>query len=217
MDLEFSGDEREFRREVRRFCETEIPAAIRSKVLDGRQLTRDEILSSHRILAKRGWSVPFWPVEWGGTGWSPIKYLIYREEMQAAGVPEPVPGNTYKLGPVLLEFGSAAQKEYFLPRLRNGDVYFCQGYSEPGAGSDLASLKMTATRARDADGEHYRLNGQKMWTSEAQHADWIFVITGSMGRRCGPRRRSTPTGSSCWPEARPARSARRASRSCSST
>src|SRR5688500_10758793 len=117
MDLEFSGDERAFRQEVRQFCESEIPAAIRSKVLDGRQLTREEIVTSHRILAKRGWSVPFWPVEWGGTGWSPIKYLIYREEMQAAGVPEPVPGNTYKLGPVLLEFGSAAQKEYFLPKL----------------------------------------------------------------------------------------------------
>jgi len=176
MDLHFTAEEQRFRRDVRDFFRAEIPQAIRRKILAGLQLTREEIVRSHRILAKKGWSVPFWPLEWGGTGWSPVKYLIFREEMQGAGVPEPVSGNTYKLGPVLIQFGSQQQKEYFLPRLRTCDLYFCQGYSEPGAGSDLAGLRTSARRARDGDGEHYVVNGQKLWTSEAQHADWVFVL-----------------------------------------
>jgi pimeloyl-CoA dehydrogenase large subunit len=125
-----------------------------------------------RILNAKGWAVPHWPVEWGGTGWSSVKQYIFREEMQQTPAPEPLPFGVNMVGPVIATFGSQAQKRHYLPRIANIDDWWCQGFSEPGAGSDLASLKTSARR----DGDSYVVNGQKTWTTLALYADWIFCL-----------------------------------------
>ena len=125
-----------------------------------------------RILFARGWATPAWTPEWGGTGWSAVKQYIFKEELHMAPAPEPLSFNVNMIGPVLIAFGTEAQKRHFLPRIARLDDWFCQGFSEPGAGSDLASLR---TQAR-LEGDHYIVNGQKLWTSTAHHADWCFLL-----------------------------------------
>jgi len=172
MDLRFTPEETAFRDEVRTFFRTEIPAEIRKKVSEGRGLSRDDMVTSQRIMNAKGWAVPHWPLEWGGKDWSAIQRYIFTEEMLLAAVPLPLQFNCYMVGPVIAAFGNQPQKEKHLARIANLDEWWCQGFSEPGAGSDLASLKTKAVR----EGEHYIVNGQKTWTTLGQHADWIFCL-----------------------------------------
>ena len=172
MDLRFTADEIAFRDEVRSFFRTQIPQAIRERISEGRHPTKQDIVTSQRILNARGWAVPHWPRAWGGQDWTPVQRYIFNEEMQSEAVPPPLPFGAQMVGPVIIAFGSDAQKRRFLPRIANIDDWWCQGFSEPGAGSDLASLKTKAER----QGDVYVINGQKTWTTMAQYADWIFVL-----------------------------------------
>jgi len=172
MDLRFTPEENAFRQEIGTFCRTEIPAAIRTKVRENRPLAREDIVTAHRALNRRGWAVPNWPVEWGGQTWTPVQRYIWTEELQQNAVPPPLGFNATMVGPVIAAFGTEAQKRRFLPRAANLDDWWCQGFSEPGAGSDLAGLKTAAKR----EGDFYVVNGQKTWTTLAQHADWIFCL-----------------------------------------
>ena len=172
MDLRFTPEETAFRDKVRSFMKEKLPAAIRNKLIEGRRLSKDDLVDWQRILNAKGWAVPHWPKEWGGTGWGPVEIYLFRDEMQQAPAPEPLPFGVNMLGPVLIAFGSDEQKKKFLPRIANLDDWWCQGFSEPGSGSDLASLKTSAKRV---DG-HYVVNGQKTWTTLAQYADWIFCL-----------------------------------------
>ena len=172
MDLRFTPEENAFREEVRTFFKENLPDGIRKKAAEGIRYVKDDILTWQRILNRRGWAVPHWPKEYGGTGWSPVQLYIFKEEMQQAPAPEPLPFGTMMVGPVIIAFGREDQKQKYLPRIRNLDDWWCQGFSEPGAGSDLASLKTSAKR----DGDHYIVNGQKTWTTLAQYADWIFCL-----------------------------------------
>ncbi len=172
MDLRFTPDEIAFRDEVRAFMRAALPAPIRRKMVEARRLEKPDIVTWQRILNAKGWAVPYWPVAWGGTGWSAVKQYIFHEELQQAPAPDPLPFGVNMVGPVIIAFGSEAQKRRHLPRIANLDDWWCQGFSEPGAGSDLASLKTTARR----DGDAYVVNGQKTWTTTAQYADWIFCL-----------------------------------------
>ncbi len=172
MDLRFTQEELAFRDEVRTFFKESLPSAIREKLREGRHTSKDDLVQWTRILNKKGWAVSHWPKEYGGTGWTPVQQYIFLDELQQAPAPSPLPFGVSMVGPVIYTFGSDAQKKQFLPRIANLDDWWCQGFSEPGAGSDLASLKTTAKR----DGDHYVINGQKTWTTLAQHADWIFVL-----------------------------------------
>ncbi len=172
MDLRFTEQEVAFRDDVRAFFRTEIPADIRHKVAQGRHLSKQDIVTAHRIIHARGWAVSHWPREWGGQDWSAVQRYIFEEEMQRAAVPNPLPFNVSMVGPVIATFGNEAQKRRFLPPTASLDIWWCQGFSEPGAGSDLASLR---TRA-DRDGAVFVVNGQKAWTTLGQHADWIFCL-----------------------------------------
>ena len=172
MDLRFTPDEIAFRDEVRDFMRTALPAPIRRKMMEARRLEKHDLVTWQRILNAKGWAVPHWPVAWGGTGWSPVKQYIFHEELQQAPAPDPLPFGVNMVGPVIIAFGTEAQKSRHLPRIANLDDWWCQGFSEPGAGSDLASLKTSARR----DGESYVVNGQKTWTTTAQYADWIFCL-----------------------------------------
>jgi len=172
MDLRFTADEIAFRDAARRFFRTAVPEAIRRKNLAGEHLDKADIVTSQRILNARGWAVPHWPRAWGGQDWSPVQLYLYQDEMQQAGVPAPLSFNTTMVGPVIAAFGSDEQKRKFLPRIANLDDWWCQGFSEPGAGSDLAGLRTRAVR----DGETWVVNGQKTWTTLAQYADWIFLL-----------------------------------------
>ncbi|SIR39577.1 acyl-CoA dehydrogenase family protein [Bosea sp. TND4EK4] len=172
MDLRFTPEETAFRDEVRSFFRTQVPAGIRAKVSEGRALTREDYVTSQRILNAHGYAVPHWPREWGGQDWTPIQRYVFTEEMLLAAVPLPLQFNCYMVGPVIAAFGSQAQKEKHLARIANLDEWWCQGFSEPGAGSDLASLKTKAVR----EGDHYIVDGQKTWTTLGQYADWIFCL-----------------------------------------
>lgn len=172
MDLSFSREELAFRDEARAFFRTAIPEPIRRKGLAGEHMDKDEIVAAQRILNARGWAVPHWPRQWGGQDWSAVQLYLYQDEMQQAGVPPPLSFNTAMVGPVIATFGSEAQKRRFLPRAANLDDWWCQGFSEPGAGSDLAALRTRAVRR----GDDWVVDGQKTWTTLAQHADWIFIL-----------------------------------------
>ena len=172
MDLSFSKEELAFRDEVRTFFKENVPAAVRQKLVEGRHIGKDDLVGWQRILNKKGWAVPHWPKQHGGTGWSPAQQYIFLEELQAAPAPSPLPFGANMVGPVIYTFGNEEQKKYYLPRIANLDDWWCQGFSEPGAGSDLASLKTTAKRKGDV----YIVNGQKTWTTLAQYADWIFCL-----------------------------------------
>jgi len=172
MDLRFTPEELAFRDEVRSFMRTALPADIRSKLVEGRRLKKDDIVAWQRILNAKGWAVPHWPAEWGGRNWTPTQSYIFLEELQQAPAPPPLGFGVTMVGPVIIAFGSEAQKKRFLPRIANLDDWWCQGFSEPGSGSDLASLKTSAKRSNG----HYLINGQKTWTTTAQYADWIFCL-----------------------------------------
>jgi len=172
MQLALSAEDAEFRDEMREFFTTQIPEEIRDAVRDQRELTKDQFVTSMRILNEHGLAVPNWPVEWGGRDWSPLRRHIWHEEMQRAFVPAPLAFNATMIGPVIAQFGSAEMKQRFLPPTANLDIWWSQGFSEPDAGSDLASLRTTAVR----DGDEYVVNGQKTWTTLGQYGDWIFTL-----------------------------------------
>ncbi len=171
MNLEFTEEEKAFRAEVREFIENNYPQNIDSRGVRD-ELSREDMLAWHKILGKKGWSVPAWPKEYGGTDWTPTQRYIWSEENARKNTVMPLPFGVAMVGPVIYTFGNEEQKAQHLPGIRSGDVWWCQGYSEPGAGSDLASLKTTAVR----DGDDYIINGQKTWTTLAQHADWGFFL-----------------------------------------
>jgi pimeloyl-CoA dehydrogenase large subunit len=172
MDLRFTDEEAAFREEVRAFFKSALPERLRRKMVDRHHPSKEDLVQWQQTLNAKGWAVPHWPVEWGGTGWDPVRQYIFQDELQQAPAPSPLPFNTSMVGPVIIAFGNEEQKRRFLPRIANLDDWWCQGFSEPGAGSDLASLKTTAKR----DGGTYVVNGQKTWTTLAQHADWIFCL-----------------------------------------
>jgi alkylation response protein AidB-like acyl-CoA dehydrogenase len=172
MQLALTDDEAKFRDGLREFFTAEIPADIRGRVRLGTFGGPDDLATSQKILNANGLAVPHWPAEWGGKDWTPTQHQIYVDEMQLASVPEPLNFNTKMVGPVIAEFGSQQVKERFLPATANLDIWWCQGFSEPEAGSDLASLRATAQR----DGDTYVVNGQKTWTTLGQYADWIFCL-----------------------------------------
>ena len=182
MDLNYSAEELAFRDQVRGWLEANLPADLREKVAHYAHLSKDDLLRWHRILAKQGWVAPGWPKEWGGTGWNVVQRYIFEEELGYVGSPPLIPFGLTMCGPVLLRFGTEEQKKRFLPRIYNGDDFWCQGYSEPGSGSDLASLKTKAIR----EGDSYVVNGQKIWTTLGHYADWIFCLVrtdASAGKR----------------------------------
>jgi pimeloyl-CoA dehydrogenase large subunit len=172
MDLRFTPEEITFRDEVRAFFRANLPESIRTKLVEGRKLAKADIVTWQRTLNNKGWAVANWPAEWGGTGWTPVQQYIFQEELQLTPAPQPLGFGVTMVGPVMIAFGSEAQKKRFLPRIANLDDWWCQGFSEPGAGSDLASLRTAAK----LEGDHYIVNGQKTWTTLAQHADWIFCL-----------------------------------------
>ncbi|MCK2088924.1 acyl-CoA dehydrogenase family protein [Thauera aromatica] len=172
MDLDFTAEERAFRDEVRSFLRDHLPAAVRHKVLNGIYLEREDYLAWQRVLHARGWGGPSWPVAFGGTGWDPVRQYLFDDACAEAGAPRLVPFGLKMVAPVLMAFGSAAQQQRFLPPILAGEAWWCQGYSEPGAGSDLAALRTRAVR----DGAHYVVDGQKTWTTFAHYADWMFCL-----------------------------------------
>jgi alkylation response protein AidB-like acyl-CoA dehydrogenase len=172
MQLELSAEDAAFRDEMRAFFTTEVPEDIRDAVAGRRELTKEQVVRSQRTLNAAGIAVPHWPVEWGGRDWSALRRHIWHEEMQRACVPPPLAFNASMVGPVIATFGNREQKERFLAKTANLDIWWSQGFSEPDAGSDLASLRTTAVR----DGDHYVVNGQKTWTTLGQHGDWIFCL-----------------------------------------
>jgi len=181
MDLNFTEEERAFRQEVRDFLGESLPDDLRRKMIERRHLDKADTVRWQRILNRRGWATPSWPVEHGGQAWTPAQRYIFQEEMALAHAPEGSPFNVNMIGPIICRFGTEAQKQRFLAQIANIDDWWCQGFSEPGAGSDLASLKTRAER----DGDEYVINGQKIWTTQAQHADWMFALvrTDSSGRK----------------------------------
>jgi hypothetical protein len=177
MDLDFSAEDRAFQAEARQFLAEAYPNALRDKQARGEELAKEDHLSWHRILAQKGWIAPSWPKQYGGTGWSPSQKYIWSEEQARADTLSIMPFGVSMLAPVLYTFGSEAQRQRFLPGIYKGEVWWCQGYSEPGSGSDLASLRTRAERITGDDGqEYYLVNGQKTWTTMAQFADWGFFL-----------------------------------------
>jgi len=172
MNLEFSAEDNAFRTEVRTFIEQNYPESLRAVQDEGEEMGKEDFLAWHRILAKKGWVAPAWPTEYGGPGWTSVQRYIWSEECARADTVPILPFGINMVGPVIYTFGTPEQKAKFLPKTLNGDIWWCQGYSEPGAGSDLANLKTKAER----DGDFYIVNGQKTWTTMAQHADWGFFL-----------------------------------------
>ena len=178
MDLSFSAEERAFRAEVIDFVEASLPDEIRRKTALGTPLGRADFVTWQKLLHGRGWAAPHWPAEHGGPGWGPTERYLFADALAEAGAPEPLPFGLTMVGPVIYTFGTEAQKRRFLPAILAADELWCQGYSEPGAGSDLASLTTKAER----DGDHYVVNGSKTWTSLAHWADWMFCLVRTSGR-----------------------------------
>ena len=172
MNLDFSAEDLAFRDEVRSFIADNYPASLRGKQDEGDELKKEDFLSWHKVLAKKGWVAPAWPVEYGGTGWTSTQRYIWSEETARADCIRLMPFGLAMVGPVIYTFGTPEQKAKFLPRILSGEDWWCQGYSEPGAGSDLASLRTKAVQ----DGEDYVVDGQKTWTTMAQYADWGFFL-----------------------------------------
>lgn len=174
MDMRFSADELDFRTEVRAFIAEHLPpAVVRQQQLTTTVFVEPEVARAwHSALHRRGWAAPSWPKEYGGTGWTPVQRYIFDAECASAGAPTYGPTGVKMVGPVILGYGSAEQKAFYLPRILSGEDYWCQGYSEPGSGSDLASLKTRAVR----DGDDYVINGTKIWTTHAHHANRMFAL-----------------------------------------
>jgi len=176
MDTNFSVEDESFRSSVRVFLKENLPARLAAKVRDGQPLTKNDQEEWHAILHRRGWLASHWPESFGGTGWGPARRFIFELECAIAYAPRIVPFGVNMLGPVLIKFGNEDQRRRWLPRILDGSDWWCQGFSEPGAGSDLAALKMSAKRVRDGSGEYYLVNGQKTWTTQAQYANMIFCL-----------------------------------------
>ncbi|WP_027795456.1 acyl-CoA dehydrogenase family protein [Paraburkholderia acidipaludis] len=176
MDLDYSPADDAFRAEIRAWLEANVPQAAREKILNHKRLSRDDIASWHKLLGQRGWSAPAWPVEYGGPGWNTARRHIWDEECARIGAPPVLPFGVSMVAPVIMKYGNEAQKRYYLPRILAGTDWWCQGYSEPGSGSDLASLRTRAVRVQDDSGDHYVVNGQKTWTTLGQHADMMFCL-----------------------------------------
>ena len=172
MGLNFTTAEIDFRAEVRRFMAEKLSQETVNKVRQGRPLSKHDMEAYHAALNTSGWLAPSWPKEYGGAGWTTVQKHIFDEEAARADAPRLVPFGITMLAPVLFKFGTQKQREHYLPRILDGTDWWCQGYSEPGAGSDLASLKTRAVR----EGDSYVVNGQKTWTTLGQHADWIFCL-----------------------------------------
>lgn len=172
MHIELSAADKTFRAEVREFIAARLPSDIRRRVEGGLALGREDYATWHRILHEKGWAAPAWPREHGGPGWTPVQRYVFDSEIAAADAPRVMPFGVSMVGPVIFTFGDDAQKARFLPRILSADDWWCQGYSEPGAGSDLAGLRTRAVR----DGDDYVVTGQKTWTTSAQWADWIFCL-----------------------------------------
>jgi alkylation response protein AidB-like acyl-CoA dehydrogenase len=172
VNLDFSPEELSFQQEARTFIAENYPKVLRGKQDEGDELSKEDHLSWHKALAKKGWIAPAWPKEYGGPGWTPTQRFIWSEETARADCIRIMPFGITMVGPVIYTFGTAEQKAKFLPRILSGEDWWCQGYSEPGAGSDLASLRTKAER----DGADYIVNGQKTWTTMAQYADWGFFL-----------------------------------------
>ena len=172
MNVDFDPDELLFREEIRDFLDHALPSETRRRVLNGLRVGKDRLLEWHQILHRKEWIAPSWPVEFGGPGWSAVQQHIFEEECTLAGAPTLPRFGLRMVAPVIMRFGNREQQQHFLPKILSGEHWWCQGYSEPGAGSDLAALSMRATR----DGDHYVVNGQKTWTTLAHYANWIFCL-----------------------------------------
>jgi alkylation response protein AidB-like acyl-CoA dehydrogenase len=172
MNLDYTTEELAFRDEVREFVRGKLPQDIARKVLEHRRLHKDDILRWQKILYEKGWIAGPWPKEYGGLAWTPIQMHLFDEETAALGAPRLVPFGLNMVAPVIMQYGSPWQKEYYLPRILSSEHWWCQGYSEPGAGSDLASLKTKAV----AEGNDYIVSGHKIWTTQAHFADWMFCL-----------------------------------------
>jgi len=172
MDLSFTPEEQAFREAVKAFLASDLPADIADKVKGGRHLTKEDHRRWQKALSRRGWLAQSWPKAYGGAAFTPVQKHIFDEEAARAGAPVIVPFGVSMVAPVIMKFGTEAQKRHYLPRILDLEDWWCQGYSEPGAGSDLAGLKTRAERV----GDHYVVNGQKTWTTLGQHADWIFCL-----------------------------------------
>lgn len=172
MNADFTAEELQFESEVRDFLQNEFPAEYRAKIDAGIRLSKEELINWQKILYKKGWAAPNWPVEHGGTGWTATQKHIFATEMGLIGAPEPIPFGMKMVAPVIMAYGSDEQKQRFLPDILESNVWWCQGYSEPNSGSDLASLKTSAVR----DGDEYVVNGSKTWNTYGQYADWIFCL-----------------------------------------
>jgi len=177
MDLNYTANELAFRDEVRAFVSASLPPEISRKVIEHKRLGKDDFVTWQQILHRKGWIAPGWPVIHGGTGWNPVERHIFEEECAAAGAPPVIAFGISMVGPVIMAFGHPWQKERYLPRIHSSEDWWCQGYSEPGSGSDLASLKTRAERR----GDHYIVNGQKTWTTLAQYADMMFCLVRTSG------------------------------------
>lgn len=172
MEFGYTAEEKAFRDEVRSYLAENLSSRLSDKVRKTQNLTKADLVEWHNLLNKKGWLAWHWPKEYGGTGWSPVEAHIFDEEIVKAGAPRIVPFGVNMLAPVLIKFGTEEQKKHYLPRILTSEDWWCQGYSEPGAGSDLASLKTEAVR----DGDDYVINGQKTWTTLGHFADNIFVL-----------------------------------------
>ncbi|HXC50115.1 MAG TPA: acyl-CoA dehydrogenase family protein [Candidatus Limnocylindrales bacterium] len=181
MDMSFTPEQIAFRDEVRRFISEAMPPELRHKAENGGHYEHEDTLRWHRILYEKGWAAPHWPKEVGGTGWDVGQRHIFSEELTRANAPSLSPFGLTMVGPLIIQFGTDEQKKRFLPKILSGEEIWCQGYSEPNSGSDLASLQLRAEK----DGDDYVLNGQKTWTTYAQYAHWIFVLarTNSNGKQ----------------------------------
>jgi alkylation response protein AidB-like acyl-CoA dehydrogenase len=169
-------DEQAFRATVRTFLEQQLPHDLQHKVRSHLRLSKDDSVRWHKVLAAKGWVAPGWPREYGGPGWTPVQRHIFDDECARAGAPQIMPFGVNMVAPVIMAFGTPEQKAYYLPRILSCEDWWCQGYSEPGAGSDLAALATTAVHVVDDEGEAYIVNGQKTWTTLAQFADMIFCL-----------------------------------------
>src|SRR5579862_10012144 len=181
MDLNYSPEDIAFRKEVRAFIDATLDPAVRAKVQGDKKLAKQDFVTWQKALYKKGWIAPNWPVEYGVPGWTPTQRHIFEEELAYGHCPRIIPFGLKMVGPVIMKFASQAQKDHYLPRILSSEDWWCQGYSEPGSGSDLASLQTKAVR----DGDHYVVNGMKIWTTQAQHADMIFCLvrTSSAGKQ----------------------------------
>ncbi|HZV93992.1 MAG TPA: acyl-CoA dehydrogenase family protein [Caldimonas sp.] len=176
MDLTFTPEEQAFREQVRAWVKDNLPREISDKVRNSVHLTREEMQRWAKILGKNGWLGWGWPKEFGGPGWNAIQKHLFEEETALAGAPRVIPFGPVMVAPVIMAFGSPEQQKHFLPGIASGEVWWSQGYSEPGSGSDLASLKTRAERVHRAGGDVYIVNGQKTWTTLGQYGDWIFCL-----------------------------------------